>query len=643
MWSEGKRHAPSESDAGSVDRCASIVEVLKLRAAANPTKPVFTFLHNGEVALDPLTFGRLDAQAERFAALLRNTVSPGSRVILMLPASYTFIEALFGCFYAGCLPVPVALPRKRNFDSPLRRGSDDTPLVEKIARDTDAIALITTVEWSQTLRDADDASQLRAAAMRHILPEELAGDSVGAPSGAIVRLPDPHALAYLQYTSGSTGDPRGVMVSHANVLAAVRSSATAFAIDELSRFVSWLPHYHDMGLVGSFFQTIYCGAECWFMSPQSFIAKPDRWLAAVTKFGATISGGPNFAYELCTRAAAQRAHEFRLSTWRCAYNGSEPVRLDTLNEFAAAFEASGFKFESFRPCYGLAEATLQVSGGPIGRAARVCRVSDEATAGTPLERVSVSCGGPVDGTEVRIVDPDSLTPAREGTVGEVWVRAPQVGRGYWGKPAASRELFEARIAGESLDATYLRTGDAGVLANGELFVLGRFKDAIILNGVNHQPEPIEGTVVIAGAAQRLGTAAAIGVSIDGRERLVVVAEVGARLSRQPSSLAEICRELRAAVHRAHDLAVHTIVLVPHFTLPRTTSGKVRRHKVKELFLSGRLNILRADGAVSGEDATALRRSTDEARREEGGRGALADEHSLVAGVETLAAGARRRR
>ncbi|MFL6647552.1 MAG: fatty acyl-AMP ligase [Sulfurifustaceae bacterium] len=585
----------------AVDGCSSIVEVLKHRAAATPKQPVFTFLHNGEVALEALTFGRLDAQAERFAATLREAVSPGSRVIVMLPAGYTVIEALFGCFYAGCIAVPVALARKRDFDPPRRRASDDIPLIEKIARDADAAAIITTGELSRTLRDVDIAGQLRANAAHHILVEAVASDNVTARRAA-TRLPDPRALAYLQYTSGSTGDPRGVMVSHANVLAAVRGSAAAFDIGEHSRFVSWLPHYHDMGLVGSLLQTIYSGVQCWLMSPQSFIAKPERWLAAITAVRATISGGPNFAYELCTRAAAQRAGEFRLDAWQCAYNGSEPVRPETLEKFAAAFAVSGFKFESFRPCYGLAEATLQVSGGPIGRAAMMRRVSDETTAGTPLERVSVSCGRPVLGVDLRIVDPNSLAPAPDGAVGEIWVRAPQVGGGYWGKPAATRDAFEASIAGESPDAKYLRTGDAGMLADGELFVLGRFKDAIILNGVNHQPEPIEATVAAAGVAQRLGMAAAVGVAVDGRERLVVVVEVATRPTPPPSSLVEICRDLRTAIHRAHDLPVHTIVLVPHLSLPRTTSGKVRRHKVKELFLSDRLNVLHAEGAVEGRSS-----------------------------------------
>jgi acyl-CoA synthetase (AMP-forming)/AMP-acid ligase II len=573
--------------------CSSIVEVLKRRAAATPTQPVFTFLHNGEAPLEALTFDHLDSQAERFATVLRETIDPGSRVILMLPSGYTFIEALFGCFYAGCVAVPVALPRKR---------SDDTPLAEKIARDADAAAIITTAELSRALHDARGAERLRANALRRILPEEVASDTVHATRNA-TRLPDSQALAYLQYTSGSTGDPRGVMVSHANAVAAVRGSAAAFQIGEQSRFVSWLPHYHDMGLVGSILQIVYSGCQCWFMSPQSFIAKPDRWLTAITRVGGTISGGPDFAYELCTRAAP-RAHEFRLDTWQCAYNGSEPVRLETLEKFAAVFAVAGFRFESFRPCYGLAEATLQVSGGPIGRAAPVHRAHDETPAGTRRERVSVSCGRVVEGTEVRIIDPEQLTPVRAGAVGEIWVRAAQVGGGYWGKPETSRDAFEARIAGEPHNVTYLRTGDAGMLADGELFVLGRYKDAIILNGVNHQPAPIEATAAAAGAAHRVGTAAAIGVPIDGRERLVVVAEIDARLSRQSSNLAEICRKLSAAVYRVHDLAVHTVVLVPHLSLPRTTSGKVRRHKVKELLLSRRLNVLWEDGAISGQKTAA---------------------------------------
>jgi acyl-CoA synthetase (AMP-forming)/AMP-acid ligase II len=595
---------PQASEAAPIDRCSSIVEVLKRRASATPSRPVFTFLHNGETALEPLTFADLHSRAIRFAAALRERMRPGSRVILLLPSGYAFIEALFGCFYADCVAVPVALPRKR---------STELPLVERIARDADAAAIVTTTDLSRTLRGVDGAAQLHANAIRHILAEEIAGDAGGVPPDT-VHAPDPSALAYLQYTSGSTGDPRGVMVSHANVLAAVRGSAKAFAIGEQSRFVSWLPHYHDMGLVGSLLQTIFCGAQCWMMSPQSFIAKPDRWLAAITSVGATISGGPDFAYGLCTRAAA-RAHEFRLATWRCAYNGAEPVRLETLEKFAAVFAVSGFQFENFRPCYGLAEATLQVSGGPIGRAPTLRRASDATSAGTPRERVSVSCGLPLEGADVRIVDPESLVPVPQGTVGEVWVRAPHVASGYWGKPIASRETFEARIVGESHDATYLRTGDAGMLADGELFVLGRFKDAIILNGVNHQPEPIEATIVAVGVTQRVGTSAAIGVLIDGRERLVVLAEVAARSSQQLSNVAEICRHLRSAIHRAHDLGVHTIVLVPQFTLPRTTSGKVRRFKVKELFLSGQLEVLHADTTVSGENATKHGRSTDGARRE----------------------------
>ena len=602
---ESSRKSETISQASSslpFDRCSSIVEVLKLRASATPSRPVFTFLHNGETALEPLTFADLDARAIRFARALREKLDPGSRVILMLPSGYAFVEVLFGCFYAGCVAVPVALPKKR---------STELPLVEKVARDADAAAIVTTTELSRTLRGVDGAAQLHANAIRHILAEEIVSDADGVPPDA-VHAPDPSALAYLQYTSGSTGDPRGVMVSHANVVAAVRGSAKAFSIGEQSRFVSWLPHYHDMGLVGSLLQTIYCGAQCWVMSPQSFIAKPDRWLAAITAVGATISGGPDFAYGLCTRAAA-RAHEFRLATWQCAYNGAEPVRFETLEKFAAAFAVSGFQFESFRPCYGLAEATLQVSGGPIGLAPTVRRVSDDTTAGTSRERVSVSCGRPVRDVEVRIVDPETLAPVRDGAVGEVWVRAPQVGSGYWGKPDASRETFEARLAGESHLATYLRTGDAGMLADGELFVLGRFKDAIILNGVNHQPEPIEATIMAVGMAQRVGTSAAIGVLIDGRERLVVLAEVATRSSQQLSNATGICRHLRGAIHRAHDLGVHTIALVPQFTLPRTTSGKVRRFKAKELFLSGQLEVLHIDTTASGENATKHDRSTDGTR------------------------------
>ncbi|HEY8554025.1 MAG TPA: fatty acyl-AMP ligase [Burkholderiales bacterium] len=610
------RNADSGRSSVALHKCTSIVEVLKQRAAATPERPVFTFLENGETPLQPLTFADLDARARRFARRLRATLASGSRVVVMLPAGYAFLEALFGCFYAACVPIPVAVLRKRDLDFPHRRTSDDTPLVEKIARDADAAAMITTAELSRMLREAESAPHLRASAICHILPDaphESAGEAE-APGPDELPPPDPQALAYLQYTSGSTGDPRGVMVSHANVMAAVRGSAAAFSIGERSRFVSWLPHYHDMGLVGSILQTVYSGAQCWIMSPQAFVAKPERWLAAISRFAATISGGPNFAYDLCVRSAAHRAHAFRLHDWECAYNGSEPVRLETLEKFAAAFAPSGFRPESFRPCYGLAEATLQVSGGPLGRVPAVRTLSGGKTAGTDLARVSVSCGRPVEGALVCIVDPKTLAPVPDGAVGEIWVSAPQVGAGYWGKPVASREVFAARPAGVPDGPVFLRTGDAGMLVDGEVYVLGRYKDAIILNGVNHQPEPIEATTVLAGSTHRLNTAAAVGVPLDGRERLVIVAELGGRTVPAAAALAELCRDVRAAIHRTHDLAVHTLVIVPYLSLPRTTSGKVRRHKVRQLFLGGRLSVVYADGALPAPHAGADTARGEQKRR-----------------------------
>jgi acyl-CoA synthetase (AMP-forming)/AMP-acid ligase II len=444
----------------------------------------------------------------------------------------------------------------------------------------------------------DQAPALRDAGVIRIDIDAADGGALSGKVGATpIADPHPGEVAYLQYTSGSTIEPRGVMVTHANLLAATTHAARAFEVTASSRLVSWLPHYHDMGLAGIILQTIASGCQSWLMSPLSFASKPDRWLSAISRYQATHAGGPDSAYELCARRAASAAAGLRLGSWRCAFTGAEPVHIDTLERFTRAFAPSGFKMAQFCPTYGLAEATAQVTGGPIGFAPRTrafpigsaasTRGDGESnSAGPPRVRSTsvVSCGRSWLRTTVRIVDPVTRELVPAGAVGEIWIRGPQVAAGYFDEPVASRNVFGATLVG-SRGPAHLRSGDLGAVVDGELFVLGRLKDAIILNGVNHQPAAIEQAVLRHASDIRAGSLAAIGSQRDGRERLVVLVE------ERPDIASEVARRIRDAIFEELDLTVHLVAFVPVGAFPRTTSGKIKRAALREAFAAGQVPIL----------------------------------------------------
>jgi len=414
------------------------------------------------------------------------------------------------------------------------------------------------------------------------------GECLSGPATPPSPSADPSQIALLQYTSGSSGTPRGVIVTHANLVDNQRQIARSFGHDEDTIAVSWLPMFHDMGL-GTVLGAAWAGCHCVLMSPQAFLQSPARWLEAISRYRATSSGGPDFAYDLCARriSAAQRG-SIDLSSWTVAYNGSEPVRATTLERFCEAFAGCGFKSAAFQAVYGLAEATLLVTSESPGNPSFVQRFSTESLElgqGAPVAssgQTLVGCGRPGPGMTLKIVNPDSLAACKESEIGEIWLSGASVAMGYWANEAETDSTFRGALAGEA--GAFLRTGDLGFLYRGELFVTGRRKDLIIIRGRNHYPQDIEYNVSSAHPALLPLACAAFSVESEQGEVLVIVQEV-ARSALRTLDAASVVRAIRGTISEHHALHTHAVVLLKPSTLPRTTSGKVRRKACREAFLN----------------------------------------------------------
>ena len=553
----------------------TLTDVLERRANLSGEKRAYTFLANGENEADSLTFLDLRRRARIVAAHLSWRNARGERAILLYPQGLEFIVAFFACLYAGVIAVPASIPSRKHGLEALRR----------VAKDADARWILSTSEVLEQLA-AELASEAALLGINYV-------DTTALRDADAEWQPPPTAaddVALLQYTSGSSGSPRGVVVTHLNLVANQRQIALSFGHDEATVAVSWLPMFHDMGL-GTVLGAAWGGCHCILMSPQAFLQKPARWLESITRYGGSCSGGPDFAYDLCTRrvTAEQRAG-LDLSSWTAAYNGSEPVRAATLERFVEAFGSCGFKKTAFLPVYGLAEATLLVTSGrrelgPLVR--RFPESSGEAVSGGQLR---VGCGAPAPGTRIAIMDPSSREECGAGQVGEIWVRGASVAAGYWRNERETLETFGVRAA--SGEGDFLRTGDLGFLTDGELFVTGRRKDLIIVRGRNHYPQDIEDSVLSAHRALVPGACAAFSVETEQGEELVVVAEVE-RSAVRTLDAPSVVRAIRGAISARHALQTHATVLIKPSTLPRTTSGKVRRRACREAFLARTLPALGA--------------------------------------------------
>jgi amino acid adenylation domain-containing protein len=561
----------------------TLVEMLRRRALEQPERRAVTFLADGESQELSLAYSGLDRRARELAASLQRTCRPGARALLLLPPGLDYVAAFLGCAYAGVVAVPVYAPRR--LDRVVAR-------LQALNRSAQAAVLLAPGALLSLADEAmADAPELRALA-------RLAVDEPGADAGAWFEPDlDGDSIAFLQYTSGSTGDPKGVVLTHGGLLRHLELIRDQLGLGADDEVVSWLPPYHDMGLIGGILEPLYAGFPVTLLSPAHFLQRPARWLEAVSRTRATVSGGPNFAYELILARtdAAERAG-WDLSRWRVAFNGAEPIRADTLARFAEAFRPSGFRRESLFPCYGLAEATLFVSGGPRSEAPEVTAFSkpaleqgrvEEAPPGAPA-RPLVGCGIPAGGQRVAIVDPHSLVPCSAGTVGEIWVSSPTLAGGYWGRAEETRRAFDARLAGSG-EGPFLRTGDLGFLHRGRLFVAGRLKDLVIVRGRNHYPQDLEASVQRSHPALRPGGGAAFSIAVDGEERLVIVHEVDRHV--RDVAVEEVAREVRRALAEEHELCLEALALLAPGTLPKTSSGKVQRHACREGFVSGALEPL----------------------------------------------------
>jgi len=546
----------------------------------------YVFLGDEGAAQSRLTFAQLLDRAGRVAARLAGLAEPGERALVIIPAGLDFIVAFLGCLMARVIAVPLRVTR---------RGSGQGAGMRVLADCAPRIA-ITSARLAAGAGE-DIRKRLDTPGLAWLVL-----DGFDEPH-ADVRLagadPSPSDTAFLQYTSGSTADPKGVVVTHANLLENLEMIRGAFGNTKASTYASWLPLYHDMGLILNVLQSLYVGAHCILLSPASFIQRPLTWIRAIGEYRAEVAGAPNFAFDLCVeRLRPAQMAGVDLSSWKVAFNGAEPVRADTIDRFCRAFAPYGFDPRAIYPCYGMAEATLLISGGQRGCGVRTRAVSRTALGAQKIARPQsnadvqtlVGCGRTLVGERVAIVDPVTRQRRAPCCIGEIWVDGPNVASGYWRAQDATRSVFGAVVAGEP-DARWLRTGDLGFLdEDGELFVTGRIKDLIIVRGINHYPQDIENTVQGVHPALRKHSAAAFSVvGDDGQERLVIVQEVE-RSHRHRIDPDEITGLIREAVVNEHDIFIHEVVLIRVGTLPKTTSGKVQRALTRELWRRGAIEI-----------------------------------------------------
>lgn len=570
---------------------SSVAELLRRRAAERPAQAAFVFVTENDAAGRDAeitwTYAELDRRARAVAAEVSRVAAPGERAVLVFPPGLDFIAAFFGCLYAGVLPVPATYPKPRRPSSRL----------DAIVADCKPLVALTTSETLGVMQLDEQAPGVRAL-------EWIAVDrcrNADAFQQPVARTTSD--AAFLQYTSGSTSQPRGVVVTHGNLLHNLELIRAGFGLSAVEENaapqsgVFWLPAYHDMGLIGGVLTPLFVGGTSYLLAPATFLQRPITWLETISRTGAAISGAPNFAYELCARkiSTEQRA-SLDLSRWQLAFCGAEPIDTRALDDFAAAFAGSGFRKSAFYPCYGLAEATLMVTGGGRADGPRVLhadraalakhRLAAAATRATNSQPL-VSCGRPLGDQQVCVVDPQTFEPCLDGHVGEIWVSGASVAKGYWNHPEELWQTFGGRLADGS--GPFLRTGDLGAFDGGELFVTGRAKDVIIIRGRNLYPQDLERTAQQAHEAVDLG--AAFSVEVDGHEQLTVVHQV-AREHRR-IDMTPVLRAIRAAIVAEYDVDPYQIVLLRPGGVPLTSSGKVQRSRCRELLAENQLEQLSA--------------------------------------------------
>lgn len=565
-------------------RPTSFVELLQWRASQQKEEVALTFLLDGENAAVSLTYAQLHQQAASIAAELQAKIGVGERALLLYQPGMEYITAFLGCLYAGVIAVPAYLPSAHR--PPLR--------LQAIVQDAQPTLVLSTGSLHKQLQRQFAALPLLAK-LDWLLTDRH--NSAVVPVSAPMLPIEKGATAFLQYTSGSTSTPKGVMVSHANLLANLGVMYNYLAVEEENRAVSWLPPYHDMGLIGGILLPIYSGAKMTLLSPVSFLQKPLRWLEAIARTRATISVAPDFAYALCVRKIPpEQRVGLDLSNWRIAVVGAEPVRPTTLAEFSAAFAECQFRPEAFQPCYGLAEATLMASSKQPLTFPVIQNFTASSLEGQKIKptdqhagstRALVSCGQSVIGQQIVIAAPDTRKRCIDAEIGEIWVQGPSVAGGYWKQPESSKETFQAYLA-ESGEGPFLRTGDLGFFHQGELYITGRLKDLIILHGRNHYPQDLELTAQQSHPLLTPGAGAAFSIEKDNEEKLVLVHELERQYRQQENALHEVVAAIRTAIWEHHELDVYVVVLLKPGSILKTSSGKIQRQACRAAFLRNEL-------------------------------------------------------
>ena len=580
-----------------MEKRTTLIELLRLRAKRQRDKVCYHFLDTGGFVVSRLTYGELDRCSRANAERLLQIARPGDRALLLFRPGPSFLEAFLGCLYSGVIAVTAAPPHPLRLDCNLLR-------LQGIVKDAQIALVLSTREIAR------QKSHLEAQIPELKKCRWLSIDQPGRATRRKGDLPAPDQLAFLQYTSGSTGSPRGVMVSHSNLMHNLADIRYHEQNDESSVSLSWLPAFHDMGLIEGLLQPLYAGYPAYQMAPSTFLQRPFRWLETVSRYRITNSGAPNFAYELCTRRVPpELARTLDLKCWRVAYCAAEAVRSETLRRFCEAFQDCGFRPQAFYPAYGLAEATLMVSSRRRDDQALLRRIDSSALAinrvqDSLVEKDSLSvvgCGPPARDTEVVIVNPKTCKRASEAEVGEIWVAGPSVAQGYWNRPDKTREVFQAHLRDGR--GPFLRTGDLGFLWKGELFVTGRLKDLIVIRGQNVYPQDLEFTVEHSHPAVRPSSTIAFSVpGGGGGEALVLAMEIEPRMIREWRHLSSktgveshqeferVARTVRQAISELHQLTVSEVCLMRPGTIPKTSSGKLRRPACRRAFLSGSLDI-----------------------------------------------------
>ncbi len=608
-------------------------EWIRHRASSHPDRTAVVFLDDrgGE---QRWTYGELWRRGCSVADRLPPVAEPAPRGLLLFPPGIEFLAGFLGCQIAGWTPVPTCYPKPGRemprFDSvatDCRPAAilGDRATLKAIDRERLCEAARTLPHVATDAADVDFGRETPEATDRHgtVQVSGLASSGGSANSGGelvhgVADSVTPDSLALLQYTSGSTSEPKGVMVRHRNLMANLNAIRRGFRVDwqsvddqETATGVFWLPFFHDMGLIGGILTPLYVGGCTVLMSPRMFLQRPLRWLQAISDYSAAVSGAPNFAYQLCVdRISPDQTDSLDLSCWKTAFCGAEPILPRTLTDFANRFSSCGFRESSFYPCYGLAEATLLAAGGDGPAEPKMIQVArDSLRSGHAVIEPNgrghgfqklVSCGRPATDTDLRVVDPETHRPLADRVVGEIWLRGASVAAGYWGSSESDGGPFDARL--DNGDRGYVRTGDLGFMHDGELFVTGRRKEVIILRGRNHFPQDIEATMKTA-IGPDAGQAAGFSVEGPRGEALAVIVEVPRRTP--DDELPELVRTIRRVVIEDHEVDPRHVLLVRQGTIPMTSSGKIRRNRCRELFDAGEIGHKYRYDRSSGSEQTPI--------------------------------------